>query len=62
VGDPCAVNPDGKLRDHARKQGWRIRDYRTGRKAAKLGLVTAAAAGALAGSAAAAVAIRRHVR
>ena len=35
VGDPCAVNPDGKLREHARQQGWRIRDYRTGRKAAK---------------------------
>ena len=37
VGDPCAVNPDGKLREHARRNGWRIRDYRTGRKAAKAG-------------------------
>jgi hypothetical protein len=37
VGHPCAVNPDAKLRAHARKQGWRIRDYRTGRKAAVLG-------------------------
>ena len=36
VGHPCAVNPDAKLRAHARKQGWRIRDYRTGRKAAVL--------------------------
>jgi HAD superfamily hydrolase (TIGR01490 family) len=62
VGDPCAVNPDGKLRDHARRNGWRIRDYRTGRKAAKLGLVTAAAAGAVTGSIAAGVAIRRRVR
>ena len=62
VGDPCAINPDGKLREHARREGWRIRDYRTGRKAAKLGLVTAAGAGALTGSVAAALALRRKVR
>ena len=37
VGDPCAINPDHKLRAHAREQGWRIRDYRTGRKAARVG-------------------------
>src|SRR3954469_24608736 len=35
VGDPCAINPDAKLRAHARAQGWRIHDYRTGRKAAR---------------------------
>ena len=62
VGDPCAINPDAKLRDHARDQGWRIRDYRTGRKAARAGLVVAGLAGAATGSAAAAVAIRRRVR
>ena len=61
VGDPCAVNPDGRLRDHARQQGWRIRDYRTGRKAARLGLVAAAGAGAVTGSVAAAVALRRKI-
>ncbi len=61
VGDPCAVNPDGRLRDHARRQGWRIRDYRTGRKAAKFGLVAAAGAGAVTGSVAAAVALRRKI-
>jgi HAD superfamily hydrolase (TIGR01490 family) len=61
VGDPCAINPDTKLRDHARAQGWRIRDYRTGRKAARAGLVVAGLAGAATGSAAAAVAIRRRV-
>ncbi len=61
VGDPCAVNPDGRLRDYARRQGWRIRDYRTGRKAAKLGLVAAAGAGAVTGSVAAAVALRRKI-
>ena len=41
VGDPCAINPDARLRAHAREQGWRIRDYRTGRKAARAGLVVA---------------------
>ncbi len=59
VGDPCAINPDARLRHHAREQGWRIRDYRTGRKAARLGLVAGAVAGAAAGSVAAAAAIRR---
>ena len=39
VGDPCAINPDARLRAHAREQGWRVRDYRTGRKAARFGLV-----------------------
>jgi len=62
VGDPCAINPDARLRDHARANGWRVRDYRTGRKAARAGLVTAGLAGAATGSVAAAVAIRRRVR
>lgn len=38
VGHPCAINPDGALADHAREQGWTIRDYRTGRRAAAAGL------------------------
>lgn len=50
VGDPCAVNPDPRLRAHARENGWRIRDYRTGRRAARAGLVLGAAAGALSGA------------
>ena len=62
VGDPCVINPDSKLRDHARANGWRIRDYRTGRKAARAGLLTAGLAGAAAGSVAAGLAIRRKVR
>jgi HAD superfamily hydrolase (TIGR01490 family) len=60
VGDPCAVNPDARLRSYAKHQGWRIRDYRTGRKAARAGLVTAAAAGAVSGAVAAGVAVRRR--
>ncbi|MGE5720098.1 MAG: HAD family hydrolase [Nocardioidaceae bacterium] len=62
VGDPCVINPDSKLRDHARANGWRIRDYRTGRKAARAGLVAAGVTGAVSGSIAAGVAIRRKVR
>ena len=45
-GQPVAINPDGRLRDHARRHGWRVRDYRTGRKAAKIGVPTAAGLGA----------------
>jgi phosphoserine phosphatase len=62
VGDPCAINPDTKLRAHARASGWRIRDYRTGRRAARAGLVGAAVAGAAVGSLAAATAVRRRLR
>ncbi len=46
VGHPCAVNPDGTLRAHAKANGWLIRDYRTGRKVASVG-TKAAAAGAV---------------
>ena len=53
VGDPCAINPDARLRAHAREQGWRVRDYRTGRKAARAGLVVGAVAGAVTGAVAA---------
>ncbi|MFE5872840.1 HAD family hydrolase [Streptomyces roseifaciens] len=60
VGHPYAVNPDGRLRKHARERGWRLRDYRTGRKAAKVGIPAAAGVGALAGGAAAAVALHRR--
>ncbi|HEU5037211.1 MAG TPA: HAD-IB family hydrolase [Nocardioides sp.] len=62
VGDPCAINPDAKLRAHARDQGWRIHDYRTGRKAVRSGLVVGAVAGAVSGAVAARTAIRgkRH--
>ena len=62
VGDPCVINPDGRLREHAKANGWRIRDYRTGRKAARAGLLAAGLAGAASGTIAAGVAIRRRVR
>lgn len=59
VGDPCAINPDHRLRAHARANGWRIRDYRTGRKAARAGLVLGSAA---TGAAAAGVVVARQLR
>ncbi|AZQ72300.1 HAD-IB family hydrolase [Streptomyces abikoensis] len=62
VGHPYAVNPDGRLRKHAREHGWRLRDYRTGRKAAKIGIPAAAGLGALAGGAAAGIALHRRRR
>jgi HAD superfamily hydrolase (TIGR01490 family) len=57
VGHPCAVNPDAALRAHAKAAGWRIRDYRTGRKVAMAG-----GKGVVAGVAAAGTwrAIRHH--
>ena len=58
VGNPCAINPDARLRSYARAQGWRIHDYRTGRKAARAGLVAAAVAGAVSGAVAAGVSVR----
>ena len=52
--------PDARLRAHAKHEGWRIRDYRTGRKAARAGVFTAAVAGAATGAVAAGLAVRRR--
>ncbi|MFZ3558254.1 MULTISPECIES: HAD family hydrolase [unclassified Streptomyces] len=62
VGHPYAINPDTKLRKYARERDWRLRDYRTGRKAAKVGLPAAAGVGAVAGGTAAAIALHRRRR
>ncbi|GHE43388.1 phosphoserine phosphatase [Streptosporangium violaceochromogenes] len=59
VGHATAINPDTELREHARENGWRIRDFRTGRKATMIGLPIAAGAGAIVGGVAAAAALRR---
>ena len=61
VGTAVAINPDAALRDYARKRGWEIRDFRTARKAARIGVPSALALGA-AGGALAAVASRRQSR
>jgi HAD superfamily hydrolase (TIGR01490 family) len=60
VGHPVAINPDGELRDHAREHGWEVRDFRTGRKAAKVGIPAAAGLGAVAGGVMAGLAYRRR--
>lgn len=62
VGHPYAINPDAKLRKYAREREWRLRDYRTGRKAAKVGIPAAAGVGAVAGGTAAAIALHRRRR
>jgi HAD superfamily hydrolase (TIGR01490 family) len=60
VGHPVAVNPDAKLKRIARENGWDIRDFRTGRKAAKVGVPAAAGAGAIAGGIAVGLAMQRN--
>ncbi|GII93610.1 phosphoserine phosphatase [Sinosporangium siamense] len=62
VGNAYAINPDSELREHARRNGWQVRDFRTGRKATMIGLPIAAGVGAIAGAVAAAAALRRHYR
>ncbi|MGW0043810.1 HAD family hydrolase [Rhodococcus sp. NPDC003348] len=60
VGTAVAINPDADLKEVARNRGWEIRDYRTGRKAAKIGVPTALVLGAAGGALAAVVSRRRH--
>jgi len=59
VGHPVAINPDAKLKRYARENGWDIRDFRTGRKAARVGVPAAAGAGAIAGGIAVGLAMQR---
>jgi HAD superfamily hydrolase (TIGR01490 family) len=60
VGRAVAVNPDSALRDEAKRRGWEIRDFRTGRKAARVGIPTALILGAAGGAVAAGMAIGRR--
>jgi HAD superfamily hydrolase (TIGR01490 family) len=60
VGTAVAVNPDSELRRVAREHGWEIRDYRTARKAAKVGVPALLGAGAVAGGLAVGLAMRRR--
>ncbi|WBQ06171.1 hypothetical protein [Kribbella sp. CA-293567] len=57
----CAVNPDSRLRRQAEVAGRQVRDYRTGRKAARRALLTAGVSGVTLGAVSAAVAIRGSV-
>ena len=60
VGRPVAINPDSALRDEARRRGWQIRDFRTGRRAVRIGLPTAVGLGAIGGAVAAGMALGRR--
>lgn len=60
VGRPVAINPDSALRDEAKRRGWEIRDFRTGRKAARVGVPAALGLGAAGGAVAAGMAIERR--
>ncbi len=60
VGHAVAVNPDPALRRQARRRGWEVRDFRTGRKAARVAVPAALAAGVVVGAAVATVAHRRR--
>jgi HAD superfamily hydrolase (TIGR01490 family) len=63
VGHPHAVNPDAELRAEARREGWPVHDFRSGRKATLVALPAAAGLGAVAGGIAAGLALhRRHQR
>lgn len=60
TGHAVAINPDPDLKKAAREYGWQIRDFRTARKAARIGVPTAAGVGAVAGGVVAGVALRRR--
>jgi HAD superfamily hydrolase (TIGR01490 family) len=60
VGTAVAVNPDTELRAIARSRGWTVRDFRTGRKAAKVGVPAVAVAAVSGGLVGGAIALRRN--
>jgi HAD superfamily hydrolase (TIGR01490 family) len=60
TGTAVAINPDSELRAIARSRGWTIRDFRTGRKAARIGVPTVAAAALSGGLVGGALALRRR--
>ncbi len=60
TGTAVAINPDPDLKKAAREHGWEIRDFRTARKAARVGVPTAAGIGAVTGGVVAGVALRRR--
>jgi HAD superfamily hydrolase (TIGR01490 family) len=62
VGHAVAVNPDSALRRVARQRGWEIRDFRTGRKAAKVAVPAVVGTAAAAGGLVAGLALRRRSR
>jgi HAD superfamily hydrolase (TIGR01490 family) len=62
VGTAVAVNPDPDLRETARIRGWEIQEFRTGRRAAKIGVPSMLGIGMAAGAVAAGLAYHRRPR
>ncbi|MGZ6791520.1 MAG: HAD family hydrolase [Mycobacteriales bacterium] len=62
VGQGVAINPDAGLLAAARENDWLVRDFRTGRKAAKVGVPATAGTGLVVGAVMAGVALRRRRR
>jgi len=62
VGHAVAVNPDAALLREARRRNWEVRDFRTGRKAARVAVPAALGAGVVIGAVLATAAIRRRGR
>lgn len=60
VGTAVAINPDAALRRFAAGRGWAVHDFRTGRKAAKIGVPSVLGAGMIGGAVAAGFAWRRR--
>ena len=60
LATPSPSTPTPTLRRAAREHGWEVRDFRTARKAARIGVPTAAGVGAVAGGVVAGVALRRR--
>jgi HAD superfamily hydrolase (TIGR01490 family) len=60
VGRAVAINPDTALRAIAKESGWEVRDFRTGRKAAMVGVPATAGTGLLVGGVMAGLALRRR--
>jgi HAD superfamily hydrolase (TIGR01490 family) len=62
VGHAVAVNPDAALLREARRRSWEVRDFRTGRKAARVAVPAALGAGVIVGAVLATAAYRRRNR
>jgi HAD superfamily hydrolase (TIGR01490 family) len=60
VGHPMAINPDFRLRRHARRHNWPVYDFRRGRRAATIGIKAATASGAAYGLWRGFAMMRRH--
>jgi HAD superfamily hydrolase (TIGR01490 family) len=60
VGHPNVVNPDADLLAEARRNGWPVHDFWSGRRVAMIALPVAAGAGAIAGGMAAGLALHRR--